>query len=251
MSRALTPVTILASEFCQDIRDPTEYYHEQFMKKLLRAYKNYIYRFLSPDLEVMTEIFPVSGQIELPCDFVYETKIGLLRNDRLVTLDFNRNLRPTNKTYNHTQIIDQVNYLLDGTVDPGVWYSYLNPMRNGSFLGELYGMGSGYHANTWYNIHDGILELSSIVPDDGETELVVEYKSTGIKDGFKLIPDEMTEAVNYKAKELFYEDTDQRLSLAMEEKFNREYFRLKRLYSFRKPDYLAWLFKSFDHPARY
>lgn len=247
MSRALVPVTIMASEFCQDIQDATEYYHEQFMKKLLRAYKNYVFRYVSPDLTYTTQVFPVDSQIELPCDFVYETKIGLLRNGRLVTLDFNKDLRPNNQRFSDSEAQNQVNFLLDGTVDPGLWYQYVNPFRNGRFLGELYGMGSGFHANTWYNIKEGVLELSSIIPDDGETELVIEYKSTGIKDQFKLIPDELEEVTAYKAKELFYEISNPNLSAEFASKYKTEYQRVKRLYASRTtPDYAAWLFKSVD-----
>lgn len=250
MSRALTPITTLASEFCADIGDSHEDHHFRFMQKLLRAYKM-LHMYISPELDVMSEIFPVTSQIELPCHFVYETKIGLLRNNVLVTLDLDRNLRLSNARFNDTQMTQQINGLFDGSIDPGLYYPFFNCCRGGNFLGELYGIGCGWHSNTWYNIKDGVLELSSIIPDDGQTEIVVEFKSNGLKDGFKLIPDEMVEAANYKAKELFYEDTKPGLSDKMAEKYKVEYQRLKRLYSYRPPEYLAWLFKSTDRPAHY
>lgn len=248
MSRALTPITIIASEFCADIGDSHEDHHFRFSQKLLRAYKK-LHLFISPELDVETVIFPVSGQIELPCNFVYETKIGLLRDNRLVTLDLDRNLRLSNQRFTDSQMQTDINGLFDGSIDPGIYYPFFNCSRNGNFVGELYGFGCGYHANTWYNIKNGILELSSLVPDD--TEVVIEFKSNGIKDGFKLIPDEMVEAANYKAKELFYEDTKPTLAESMAEKYKVEYQRLKRLYSYKDPDYLAWLFKSTDRPAHY
>lgn len=248
MGKSLEPITIIASEFCQDIGDSTEFYHERFSKKLLRAYRM-LHLYLSPELDVQTQIFPVDGQIELPCDFVYESKIGLLKNNRMITLDLNKNLRLSNQQFTDTEIECQMNGVFDGLFDPGLYYPFFNTFRGGQFVGELYGAGCGFHSNQWYNIKDGVLEIGGLVPDD--VEVVIEYKSNGLGDGFKLIPTEMLEAANYKAKELFYEDTKPTLSATMAGKYKVEYQRLKRLYSYRPPEYLAWLFKSSDRPAHY
>lgn len=248
MSKSLEPVTIIASEFCEDIGDSTEFYHARYMRKLLRAYKK-LNLFLSPELDVKTEIFPIDGQIELPCDFVYESKIGLLKNDRLITLDLNKNLRLNNTRYTDSHMQKDINGFFDGSINPATGYPFFNAFRGGNFLGELYGANCGYHSNQWYNIKDGVLEIGSLIPDD--VEVVIEYKSNGLKDGFKLIPSEMVEAANYKAKELFYEDSKPNLAATMAEKYRVEYQRLKRLYSHRDVDYLAWLFKSTDRPAHY
>lgn len=248
MSHSLEPITIIASEFCEDIGDSTEFYHARFMKKLLRAYKK-LYMYLSPELDVCTQIFPTSGQIELPCDFVYETKIGLLKNNILVTLDLNKNLRLSNTKYTDSQMQTDINGLFDGSIDPGIFYPFFNAFRGSQWVGELYGAGCGYHSNQWYNIKDGILEIGSLVPDD--TEVVIEYKSNGLKDGLKLIPTEMVECAVYLAKALFYEDQKPTLSAQMRELYKQEYQRLKRLYNYRPPEYLAFLFKSSDRPAHY
>lgn len=205
--------------------------------------------YLSPELDVLTEIFPASGQIELPCDFVYETKIGLLKNNCLVTLDLNKDLRLSSTKYTDSQIQADMAGCWDGSITPEAYYPFFNCFRGGNYVGELYGAGCGYHSNTWYNIKDGILEIGSLVPDD--VEVVIEYKSNGIKDGFKLIPTEMVEAAVYKAKELFYEDSKPGLAAMAAEKYRVEYQRLKRLYAYRPPEYLAFLFKSTDRPAHY
>lgn len=246
MSKSLEPITIIASEFCEDIGDSTEFHHARFSRKLLRAYKK-LFLFLSPELDVKTQIFPSDGQIELPCDFVYETKIGLLKNNCLVTLDLNKNLRLNNNRYTDSQMQAEINGYFDGSIIPANGYSFFNAFRGGNYLGELYGAGCGYHSNQWYNIKNGILEIGSLIPDD--TEVVIEYKSNGLADGFKLIPTEMVEAAIYKAKELFYEDTKPGLAATFAEKYKTEYQRLKRLYSHRDVDYLAWLFKSTDRPS--
>lgn len=246
MSKSLEPITIIASEFCEDIGDSTEFHHARFMRKLLRAYRM-LHLYISPELEVQSKVFPVSGQIELPCDFVYETKIGLLKNNCLVTLDLNKNLRLSNTKYTDTQIQTDINGYFDGSLSPDSFYPFYNVFRGDNYLGEMYGAGSGYHSNQWYNIKDGILEIGSLVPED--TEVVIEYKSNGLGDGFKLIPTEMIEAVTYKAKALFYEDGKPGLASQMEDRYRVEYQRLKRLYNTRPPEYLAFLFKSGDRPS--
>lgn len=243
MSKSLEPITIIASDLCEDIGDSNEFHHMRFQKKLLEAFRE-LNLYVSPELSVKTEIFPVDGQIELPCDFITETKVGLLRNGILVTLDIDRSLNYTKRKATDTQILSDMNACFDGTFAPDMGYPFYNSFRGGNYVGELYGFGCGYHANTWYNINDGVLQLSSIVPDD--TEVVIEYKSNGLADGFKLIPSEMVMAAKFYAKARFYEDRQPGLAASFDEKYKMQYQRLKRLYNFRSPDYLAFLFKSSD-----
>lgn len=248
MSKSLESITIIASDFCESIGDSNEIQHIRYQKYLLKGYKK-IFQYLSPELDVMTVAFPVDGQIELPCDFVYETKIGLLKDNCLVTLDLNKDLRLSNKKSTDTQMQTEISGLFDGSITATEFMPFYNYCRGDSFLGELYGMGCGFHSNQWYNINDGVLEIGTMIPDD--LEVVVEYKSNGLKDGFKLVPTEMVPYLENNANMHFYAHTKPSLAGDFERKAKEEYYRLKRLYSYRKPEYLAWLWKSQDRPAHY
>lgn len=249
MGKSLESISQIASDFCEDMGDSTESYHVRYMKQLLKGYKK-INMYLSPELAVKSQIFPVDGQIELPCDFIYETKIGLMRNGCLVTLDINRNLRLEKRTCTDSQILNEMNSCWDGSSLPLEGQYFYNTFRRDNYVGELYGFGSGYHSNTWYNITDGVLQLSSIVPDDGLTELVIEYKSDGLAEGFKLVPTEMVPYMEAYANKKWYQHTNRGLYDQFNEEAKVEYFKLKKLYSYRPPEYLAWLFKSSDAAMR-
>lgn len=244
--KALESITIIASDFCDDIGDSIERYHLSYQKKLLKAHKK-LNLFVSPELEVMTVAFPSDGQIELPCDFVYETKVGLLKNGHLVTLDLKKDLRLNNHKTTDTQMQDCINGLFDGSIVATEFMPFYNFFRGDTFVGEMYGMGSGFHSHQWYNIHDGILEIGNLIPDD--VEVVLEYKSNGLKDGFTLVPTESVPYLEYEANKHFYEHKNPNLADDMERKAKEEYYRLKKLYNYRSPEYLAWLFKSTDRPA--
>lgn len=247
MSKALESISIIASDFCEDLGDSTERFHFRYQKKLMLGYKK-LNLYLSPELDVVTQVFPADGQIELPCDFVYETKIGLRKDGCTVTLDLNKNLQLNNTKFTDTQIQNCINGYFDGSIVPSEFMPFYNCMNDGR-LGEIYGMGCGFHSNQWYNIKDGVLEIGSLITED--TEVVVEYKSNGLKDGFRLVPMEMVPYLQNNANMHWYEHTKPGLAQEFERKAKEDYQRLKRLYSYRPPEYLALLFKSGDRPARY
>lgn len=251
MSRALESITIIASDFCEDIGDTNERHHLRYQKKLLKAYKK-LNLYVCPEIEVVSEIFPNNGEVqyELPCDFVYETKVGIRHpNGAFVTLDLKRDLKLSNKKYTDSEIQAQINGCFDGSIIGTEFMPFYNCHRAGNFVGELYGMGCGFHSNQWYNIQDGILEIGSLIPDD--VEIVVEYKSNGLKsEGFRLVPTEIVPYLENQASMLFYEHSDPNKSLMFDVKAKAEYYRVKKLYSYRTPEYLGFLFKSGDRPSR-
>lgn len=250
MSKSLESVSQIASDFCADIGDSTERHHLRYQSKLLKAFKK-LNLYVSPCTEVEGQIFPVNGEVqfELPCNFVYETKVGLLKNNILVTLDLKRDLRLTNKKSTDTQIQTDLNCFWDGSLSPAEFYPFYNLQRCGNYVGEMYGFGCGYHSHQWYNIKDGVLEIGSMIPDD--VEIVIEYKSNGLsKEGFKLVPTEIVPYLEKEANKEWYEHSNPSLSADFERKAKEEYYRVKRLYNYRDPEYLAWLFKSEDRAMR-
>lgn len=244
MSQALIPSIVVASNICEDMGDSNETKIFRALKKLGMAYKE-INLFLSPRLSVQSIIITAEDQSELPCDFVYATKVSLGRAGRFVTLDVNKDLRQTNVKASDTVVEQQCNGLLDGSIDPSVTLPFYNAFRRGNFVGEIYGMGSGWHSNNWYNIQDGVLELGSMVLNLAD-EICVEYKSDGRNEAYKLIPSELEECIMNKTKSLLYEDTKPTLAAEFNAKYEKKFLMLKRMYSHRTPDYMAWLLHSSD-----
>jgi len=251
MSRALESISIIASDFCEDIGDSLERHHLRFQKKLLKAHKK-LNLYVCPEIEVEGQIYPVNGEVqfELPCNFVYETKVGYIHKGHFITLDLNRNLRLQNNKYTDTQTQNIINGYCDGSITPDLWMPFYNLQRGGAVVGEMYGMGCGFHTHEWYNIVDGVLNIGSKIPADAE--IVIEYKSNGIsKEGFKLVPTEIVPYLENEAKKYFYEIDKPSLAADFERKAKEDYYRVKRLYSWRSPEYLAHLFKSTDRAGRY
>lgn len=242
MGQALIPARVIASNVAEDMGNLTNEWRA--LKKLGLAYKE-IHLFLSPMISVQSCIVPADHQVELPCDFIFATKIAIGRAGRFVTLDLNKNLRKTNLKLPDSQVEQQCNGLLDGTIDPSFFLPFYNTFRGANYLGERYGMGSGWHSNNWYNIESGVLEIGSMVLGIAD-EVLIEYKSDGVKEAYKLIPSEMEEALMNKTKSLLYADKQPGLAASFDELYKEKYKMLKRMYSQRSPDYMAWLLHASD-----
>lgn len=244
MSQALIPSIVVASNICEDMGDSNETKIFRVLKKIGLAYKE-INLFLSPRVDVQSIIISAEDQSEMPCDFVYATKVSLGRGGRFVTLDLNKNLRQTNIKASDSQIESQCNALLDGSIDPALWLPFYNCFRNGNNVGEIYGMGSGWHSNNWYDIKYGVLNVGSMILNIAD-EICVEYKSDGRNEAYKLIPSELEKCITYGAKALLYEDSSPTKAADFQAKYEKQYHMIKRMYSHRSPDYMAWLLHSSD-----
>lgn len=242
MAQALIPSRVIASNIAEDMGNLTNEWRA--LKKLGLAYKE-MHLFLGQRISVQSCIVPADHQVELPCDFIYATKVSIGRNGRFVTLDLNKNLRKSNLVLPDSQVEQQCNGLLDGTIDPSLFLPFYNTFRGANYLGEIYGMGSGFHNNNWYNIESGVLEIGSMVLNIAD-EVCVEYKSDGVKEAYKLIPSEMEEAIMNKTKSLLYADREPTKAAMFDELYKEKYKMLKRMYSNRPPDYMAWLLHSSD-----
>jgi hypothetical protein len=245
MGQALIPSRVIASNIAEDMGNLTNEWRA--LKKLALAYKE-INLFLAPRVNVQSCIVPADHQVELPCDFIYSTKISIGRNGKFVTLDLNKNLRKSNLVLPDSQVEQQCNGLLDGTIDPTLFLPFYNTFRGANYLGEIYGMGSGFHNNNWYNIENGVLEIGSMMLDIAD-EVCVEYKSDGVKEAYKLIPSELEKCIMYATKALLYEDSQPTKAAEFQAKYENQYKMIKRMYAHRSPDYLAFVMHSSDSPT--
>lgn len=246
MAKSMWPVAVLASDICEDLGYSVEDYHLTIMKKILLAYKK-LHIYVDKEISIKTIVVPKDGSICLPSDFVYETKVGVLRDDILCTLRLDRSIRPYNSKLNQSETSANILSILSGEYFPNNYYSFYNAYRGGQFLGELYGYGAGYSVGGIYNIQNGQLDIGSIVPED--SEIVIEYKSDGISDGLRLIPTEMVEYCEYYAKMKWYADKDLNKAAYNSDKADEEYYRIKKLYSKRPAHFYADLMKERARPA--
>lgn len=240
------PVTILASDICEDLGDSAEDYHLYIMKKILQGYKR-LHIYVDNEISVKSEIIPIGNSVSLPCDFVYETKIGVLKDGVLCTLRLDRKYRPGISGLSHSQTRDHIGRVLCGQLDPGQFFPFYNCYRGGNFLGELYGLGIGYDTRGIYNISNGQIDIGSLFPED--SELVLEYKSDGISEGLELIPTEMEDALRYWAKREFYADKNLQQAAYNDGKWEGEYYRIKKLYSKKPAHFYADLMKERARPT--
>lgn len=248
MAKSMWPVTVLASDICEDIGDSNERYHLYIMKKILMGYKR-LHIFVDREVSVKTVVLPYGNSIPLPDDFILETKVGIRKNGRICVLSLDGKMPRVGMPLSGNETAQQINSILDGSHDPGQYFSFYNYVQSPGSVGELYGMGSGFKTGGIYNIDrtNGELQVGSYIPED--CEIVIEYKSDGISEGLKLFPSEMVECLEAWAKWKYYADKQPNMADRYEQRYDKEYFRLKRLYSVKPASYYAYLFKECERPT--
>lgn len=244
MSKALVSIKTIASSLSAGVGDSTGKYEFTFGRHLLSGWRE-LNLYLNQEFSVKSCVLEFDNTIILPEDFVYETKVGILRNGYLAVLSLDKSIRK--QTLNQRQSQEQVECIFAGEYSGDV-YPFYNAFRNGNYLGELYGWGRGVHCAGYYNIDKktGEIYLGSLVPEGAE--IVIEYKSDGISDGLKLIPSECELCLGYWAKARFYEERrDFNAAEWNNREYEKHYNKLKRLYNFQSALYAsAELNKSFS-----
>lgn len=231
MARALIPVDVIVADLCEQLGDSNERFDLPVRKALLRAYKK-VFLLLGQSFDTFkTVIVPTSQSYELPCDFITETKVAIKRGDAIVILSLARSLRKNNNPtrMNHTDSLIALQEVFDNwAAYPAYTFYNCGWLRGGC----LTAYGDGVSPGGFYNIDrgTGILEIGSLL-EEGD-ELIVEYKSNGIGEGFELVPDEMAETLRYFAKAIFYEDRNSNLALVNQRRYEKEYNQLKKIYEY-------------------
>ena len=241
--KSLIPITEIANTVCEDVGDVTKKHQRYILKQMARCYQN-LHLFLSGETTVKTEILPVANVIELPADFVYETKVGVKINDKVIFI---------NKNYDQDGNIEKVTdsefgYYLADTLDPNnteidrsviPFYNY-----NGELVVHAYGRGA--YCDGLYNIDtkNGRILLGSTYPDDAE--FVLEYKSDGLSNGVDLVPAEMESCLyNYGLYRYYFNRRDPRYAKS-EQDYDIAYYQLESLYRFKPISYISKLYNRFE-----
>lgn len=248
MSKSLITLDQIASDIIGDLEDSGLKHKFKITRHLIDGYSE-MNIFICQNFDVKTEVLDFDNSINLPCDFVYETKVGVLHNGRLAVLTLDPNVKYGKKNDSDTQ-----KYLSDiwygDFGGPGYWF--YNAYRAGNYLGELYGLGRGVWNEGTYSIDktNGVINIGSHIPPDAE--IVIEYKSDGVSDnGLKLVPREMKRALTFYAKYMWYADRNVTQSQINENRYKRAYNKLQRLYNFRSALYMADKINEMFSPSNY
>lgn len=232
--RALVSLDSIASRICSGMGDSTMSYKFSVLTHLISVYKEF-HLFVDHDFEVKTAILKPDHVIEMPCDFVYETKVGLMRNGRCAILRLDRNMPQASLNQTGTQEYLETIWAGNEYVG-GLYYPFYN-----SAIRDLCGYGCNLNIGGLYNINkkNGTIEIGSLIPSDAE--IVIEYKSDGVSDGgLKLVPSETVDVLSYGAKERFYEERRDFTAAAWNgNKHKEKWYMTKRLLNFTSALYIA------------
>lgn len=247
MAKSLIPLDLISSDLSADIGDSTMKHKFKFTRHLLSGYRK-LHMFIGQSIDIKTAVLSFDNTIQLPCDFVYETKVGVLYKGRLAVLSLDNSVK--HQKLNDTQTTDYLNSVWDGTYSGDGFYFY-NAFRDDDSLGELYGMGRGLFNSGTYSIDktQGVIYIGSHIPVDAE--IVIEYKSDGVSNGLKLVPIEMKECLEFYAKWKWYADRNITQSQINKNNYQEEYFQLKRLYNFKNALYMGSKINQYFSPSNY
>lgn len=242
MSKAMVPIGVIADLVCQEIGDNTGNRKMQVMQYIALGYQQ-MHLLINQDYSIKSEIIPIDSelQFELPCDFIYETKIGIKRGMNVWTLKLNTDLEKSSSQDSDTNTLNQMNAILNNPIDESYDCYFYNVFENGNYChGSLGAHGRGICGASYYNIVNGVLNISPfIVPKDGATELIIEYKSDGLSAGLELVPAEAFLALRYYAKaELASEGVNGNNRIMWENQFKT----IKRIYNRTKYELIAEIF---------
>lgn len=247
MSKSLIPLEVISSDICSDLGDSTGKWKYKITKHLLSGYRK-MHLFVDHEMDVKTAVLEYDNVVQLPCDFVYETKVGILHNGCLAVLTLDKSVKARSLT--DTECSNYLNDIWYGSFS-GEGYYFYNAYRGSASLGELYGFGRHVTNNGFYSLNrkDGEIYIGSHVPVGAE--IVVEYKSDGVSDGLKLVPIEMKEALEFYAKFRWYADKNITQSQINKNYYEEEYFRIKRLYNFKTALYMTSKINQMFSPTNY
>ena len=132
-------------------------------------------------------------QAPLPPDYSRYTKIGVICNNRVITLGVNEELALQNRfdECGDPITLDSLNQcscttLIDGQYNFGYWYA--PHIRNGNYVGEMYGQRGGFNSKGYYRIFKDqwLIQFDPAFP---KFTYILEYVSDGSKENGMTIID--------------------------------------------------------------
>lgn len=233
MAKALTPISVIASDICADLGDSNNRYKFSIMRKLLAGWRE-LNLYVGQDFSVKTVVLKTDNVICMPDDFVFETKVGIKKDGHIAMLTFSDSVHQEKLTEEQSDAklceIWQGQYW-------GAEFTFYNYGWRGG-LGELYGYGGVYNFNGYYGIDRGKGEIyiGSRVPED--SEIVVEYKTSG-EDTITLVPTECAIALKYYALSEWFLVKEPQKGMMFRAMYEQAYNKVQRTLNYRTALFMA------------
>jgi hypothetical protein len=250
--RSLVNIDVVANDVCVRIGDHSFKHKHMIVGFLIDCYTDFM-MYANFDLSLKTEVLDFGYQVELPKDFIFETKIGLMtKGCSNVAIVYTKGSPMT--TFNNTQIRDCVHECWGGNYSLEESIPFYNAFRGPNHLGELYGYGrvSGNCQSVRVNKSNGVIELGSDIPKC--SKIVVEYQSDGLKDGLKLIPREAKMLFTYFGLREYhmtsFSQTPGKAS-GFNALYEDEFNKVVGLYNYTDPQYLVDAINASYSPTNY
>ena len=165
------------------VQNDLDDYSSKMRKRILQfgvnTYRHYIGTGLAPTIEVFYAKPDSLGIINLPDDYEYYTKVGVLYGGKVYTLTLNKNM-PINRRWDSCgdEVADAVDIPFK---DLNYAIPFVGHYRAGNFVGELYGMGGGVNRFGYFTEDKRMRRMQ--VTNLPIKEVIVEYVSTAIGEG--------------------------------------------------------------------
>lgn len=239
----MVPMSVIATDICQNFGDTTRKYFGDHLVNLINAFKD-LHIFLRNEVAVKSVILPLDGIIELPCNFIRETKVGVINDQgRIAVMSVDRKLRIPVPIITNTQVEDLVTDIFNEEIGSPDLPFYNCPLGTG--FGELYGNAKSINTLGYFNVNrtDNVLLVSPSIPS-GVTNIVMEYITDGVSDGIKLVPSELVNCLTNKAKAMFCLDKSDPRSTTYDNNHMLQFKQVKRMYLAKPIDFYAEIFKQ-------
>jgi hypothetical protein len=245
----MVPISVIATDICDNFGDSDRKFFGEHLKNIINHYKT-LHIFLMNEISVKSQIMPLSNIMDLPCDFVKETKIGVINaNGRIATMTVDRSLRIPPVASSTADVDRALEDILTDSAS-AVFFPFYNTFGiGGGFIGELYGYACSLNTLGYFNIDrkERTIAVASTLPSD--MELIIEYKSDGVSDGLQLVPTEIVNLITYKCKSIFCLDKKDQRHVTYENQFEVEYKQIKKLYYAKKIDHYAQVMAQYNQSA--
>lgn len=160
----------------QDLDDYSPKMRKRILQFGINTYRQYIQTGIAPTIDVFYAKPDSLGNINLPDDYEYYTKVAVIYRGRVITLTLNKNMPFNDKIDSCGDPIISATEI--PMLDQNFGYPFVGHYRAGNFVGELYGMGGGINRFGYFNEDKRRRRIQvTNLPLD---EVVIEYVSSSL-----------------------------------------------------------------------
>lgn len=239
------PISVIATDICDNFGDSDRKYFGEHLKNIINQYKM-MHIFLMNIISVESIIMPYGNIIDLPCNFVKETKVGIINDQgRIATMSIDKNLRAAAPCVTDEQVKASLMDIMLNNAE-ATFFPFFNCTGiDGCGLGEMYGFACSINTLGYFNIDraNRTMTVSNAIPPN--YEIILEYKSDGISDGLIVVPTEIVNLLTYRCKAIFCLDKKDPRYATFNNEYQVEYKQIKKLYYGKPIDVYASVMKSY------